>query len=124
MNNVKLLRYAIIGILLLPSLGSSQNNSAYFNGSIEPRIRVADANPINPSSNPSAYNITGTAITVEAWIYPTGFPDTQFTNCIVQRPVTPFPSDPYSIYELNIWHGYPTGGPATRLGAPTKGDWA
>ena len=106
MKNCALLCFlAVCFCILAPPLGLSQNNSAYFNGGSDPRIRVSDGNPINPSANPGAYQITGTAITVEAWIYPTGFPDPQNTNCIVQRPISPSGVDPYSIYELNIWHG-------------------
>jgi Tol biopolymer transport system component len=63
---------------------SSTNNSAFLDGAS--RIRVLDDAPINPSANPNAYKITGTAITVEAWVYPVDVPPAGESRIIVARP--------------------------------------
>lgn len=82
------------------SIVSAQANtgSAYFKGTS--RIRVTDANPINPASNQSAYIITGKQITVEAWVFPLSLPKVNEADEIVVRPY--MSKEPYCSYALEI----------------------
>ena len=118
MKILQLFTCMILGIFLLISVAVGQNNSAFLTG-IDSRLRVTDASPINPSANPAAYQLSGSFITVEAWVYATAFPDPQFTNCIVQRPVAT-QLDPFSVYEMFVWHGSGYPRPAFKIstGAP------
>lgn len=87
---------------------NAQNiQSAYFDGS-QDRIRVADASPVNPAANPSAYQISGTAITVEAWIFPLDVPTGTDSRYIITRPAnTGFGVDPYQTFALFIYGNAP-----------------
>lgn len=82
--------------------------SAFFDG-VQDRIRVTDATPINSAANPSAYQISGKSITVEAWIYPMSLPKKSNAGVIFSRPyLTPTYREPYSSFELRIdnnWSG-------------------
>ncbi len=82
------------------------NNSVYFDGNA--RIRVTDANRANPGANPSAYQISGTAITVEAWIFPMDVPTGNDSRYIIARPAnTGFGTDPYQTFALFIYGNAP-----------------
>ncbi|MCU0454440.1 MAG: cohesin domain-containing protein [Bacteroidetes bacterium] len=50
------------------------------------RARVTDSAPLHPSAVPSAYQVTGTAITVESWVYLTGLPGPNSGMFIAARP--------------------------------------
>ncbi len=75
---------------------NSNYGSAYFKGG---RIRVLDSSPINPNANPAAYQITGSAITVEAWVFPLDLPGNGEVRTIVLRPIYP---QNIGAYELRI----------------------
>ncbi len=80
----------------------SNRKSAYFDGNA--RIRVVDTDPANPSANPSAYQISGTAITLEAWIYPMAVPTGNNSEYIVARPSNNgFGIDPFETFALMIY---------------------
>ena len=86
--------------LIIPKEQNTQ--SAIFDG-IKDRIRVLDASPVNPSANPSAYQITGKSITVEAWIYPMSLPKFLDAGMIVNRPyASPAYQEPWRSFELRI----------------------
>ncbi len=79
-----------------------QNKSAFFDGNA--RIRVTDASPINPGAVPSAYQISGTAITMEAWIFPLDVPSGTDSRYIIARPAnTGFGVAPYQTFGLFIY---------------------
>ncbi|MCK5329768.1 MAG: hypothetical protein KAK01_00035, partial [Candidatus Marinimicrobia bacterium] len=79
--------------------------SAFINGpGIDSRIRVTHGGSVNPSANPGAYQITGSNITIEAWVYPLDFPDPQFGTHIAGLPIWPS-GDPFDIYSLWAYHG-------------------
>jgi len=86
-------------LLVFVCVLNAQNNSAFFDGS-QDRIRVTDASPVNPNANPSAYQITGKAITVEAWIYPMSLPKNSDAGIIVSRPY--WSIEPWQAFELRI----------------------
>ena len=87
---------------------TSSNNSALFNGSFDngSRIRVVDGSPVDQTANQKAYQITGTAISLEAWIYPVGFPKNTGQYDIIERSLN---GDPYFSYALFVtyYNGYP-----------------
>jgi hypothetical protein len=76
--------------------------AAIFDGN-QDRIRVVDTNPLNPNAVPTAYQISGTSITLEAWIYPMDVPAPNQTRVIVMRPCNNgFGVDPYQSFQLAI----------------------
>ncbi len=84
-------------------IAQAQNNSALFDGTTS-RIRVVEAGPINRAANPDAFKISGTSITVEAWVYPVLFPSPNLGNPIVTRPLNQtVPHD--ESYGLSIYNG-------------------
>jgi len=115
-------------LMLLGALLSSINlfgQSAFFNGpEAGARIRITNENPINENANPAAYQITGTNITVEAWVYPLGFPDPDLGSHIVSSPISPA-ADPWKMYGLSVNHSsgqalpeftISSGAPGTQVG--------
>ena len=64
------------------------------------RIRVVDTAPIHPLANPEAYAVTGTTITVEAWVFPTRMLEEGATAPIVIRPYSN--ADAPRSYELMV----------------------
>jgi len=84
---------------LTKGTSSSNTQSAYFDGSGD-RIRVLDATPVNTSAVPSAYQVTGKAITVEAWIYPMKLPGKSEGGVIVCRPYSN--GEPWRSFELRV----------------------
>ena len=84
------------------------DNAALFNSSTA-RVRVLDGLGIHPAANPDAYKVSGTAITVEAWIYAAAFPDRPLGNTIVSRPLNVDRMDPYESFRLYVdWsNAYP-----------------
>ncbi|MCK4531228.1 MAG: LamG domain-containing protein, partial [Candidatus Marinimicrobia bacterium] len=88
-------------------VNAQNTQSAFFDGS-HARIRVADASPVNPNAIPSAYQISGTAITVEAWIFPMDLPTGTDSRYIIARPAnTGFGVDPYQTFALFIYGNAP-----------------
>ncbi|HRU91934.1 MAG TPA: fibronectin type III domain-containing protein [Candidatus Marinimicrobia bacterium] len=79
--------------------GPALNASVYLNGQ-KARLRVTDSSPINPAANPSAYIITGKAITVEAWVFPLNLPENGNSAVLVSRPY--WNAEPWYAYELRI----------------------
>lgn len=78
------------------------NKSAFFDG-IQDRIRVLDTNKLNPDANPLAYKISGTSITLEAWIFPMDLPASNQNRVIIMRPCNNgFGIDPYQSFQLSI----------------------
>ncbi len=77
--------------------------SAYFppNTSSTTRIRVLDGSPVNGMANPGAYQITGSTITVEAWIYPVELPGAGQQHVIVRR-IAAGGGDPSNTYSVDI----------------------
>lgn len=103
-----LLSAASAFVLLFSELHAQ--GSAYFpaNTGLNTRIRVSDASPTNGSANPNAYKISGSSITVEAWVYLTDLPDVGKWSIICARPATNgFYVNPYWTYRLAIsdWDG-------------------
>ena len=93
---------AVLAILCLSPLHGQNQGSAYF--PFNSRIRITDTNPVNPSADPSAYVITGTTITVEAWVFATRLPGNGEEDVIVARPY--YNAEPWRAYELlidNLW---------------------
>ncbi|MFA4907014.1 MAG: LamG-like jellyroll fold domain-containing protein [archaeon] len=89
------------------ALGNINSQSALFDGN-QDRIRVTDARPVNPNAIPSAYQISGTAITVEAWIFPMDVPTGTDSRYIIARPAnTGFGVDPYQTFALFIYGNAP-----------------
>ncbi|MFA5044523.1 MAG: LamG-like jellyroll fold domain-containing protein [Paludibacter sp.] len=67
------------------------------------RIRVLDNNPLNPSANPSGYQISGNSITLEAWIYPMDLPLPSDSRTIIMRPCNNGVSiEPFQTFQLSI----------------------
>ena len=67
------------------------------------RVRVTDAAPLNPSAIPSAYQISGNAITLEAWVYLIGLPGVNAEYVIAARGATStFGVDPWFSYALRV----------------------
>ncbi|MCK5331198.1 MAG: hypothetical protein KAK01_07310, partial [Candidatus Marinimicrobia bacterium] len=85
-------------------MDEQNTGAAYFPGEPYNWVRVTDNNPVNPSANPSAYQITGNTITVEAWVFPMSLPDGTLWR-FVHRPDPVDP--PAGIYTLAIedWGG-------------------
>lgn len=89
-------------IIIFSLITIAQPKSVYLDG-IGDRLRVTDATPIHPGANSSAYQITGTAITIEAWIFPTDVPSGDQIRYIINRPATVgFGIDPYQTFGLMI----------------------
>jgi len=81
---------------------SSCTGSAYFDG-YHSRIRVVDGYPVNGDANQSAYAITGDAITVEAWVFPTNMNNNNgYKSPIILRSNDNFGAEPYFTYMLYI----------------------
>jgi len=78
---------------------STSTQSAYFDG-VGDRIRVLDASPVNTSAVPAAYQVTGKAITVEAWIYPMKLPGKSDGSVLVCRPYSN--REPWRSFELRV----------------------
>jgi len=97
--------------LLVIGVGSEVNaqniQSAYFDG-YQDRIRIADTDPVNPAANPAAYQISGIAITIEAWIFPLDIPSGTDSRYIITRPADiGFGVDPYQTFALFIYGNAP-----------------
>ena len=75
--------------------------SAYFNGG-NARVRIVDGMTPLPGrlGDQSGYQITGSAITVEAWVFLTGLPTVGNHYGLVSRPFIDRPNNPS--YELRI----------------------
>ena len=87
--------------------GKIDTKSAFFSGTPD-RIRIADSSPINPDANPSAYQINGTDISLEAWIFPIDIPAGTDSRYIISRPAnTGFGIDPYQTFALMIYGDAP-----------------
>ena len=85
--------------------------SAQFDGSSD-RIRVTDSAPINPNANPAAYKISGSSLSVEAWVYATSLPGSGKGEVILGRSASgAFGADPYFSYALKL-DNYSNGNPA------------
>ena len=84
---------------LIKSNNSSNTQSAFFDGYGD-RIRVLDASPVNSSAVPAAYQVTGKAITVEAWIYPMKLPGKSDGGILVCRPYGN--GEPWRSFELRV----------------------
>jgi YVTN family beta-propeller protein len=100
--------FLVIISLCLIVLGQdvlAQNQSALFDGRGS-RIRIRDVDPANPAADTSAYQISGTEVTVEAWVYPMAFP-TGEKYVIAARPILPS-EDPFQSYGLYIQNGIPS----------------
>lgn len=87
---------------LSASVICQQNNSMLFDGA-NSRVRITDGAPANASANPTAYMITGKAITVEAWVCPMGEPYNVAENSIVHRPIATTNEDA-GTYRLFVSH--------------------
>lgn|GEM_PF-1630628 len=78
------------------------DQSVFFNGPVVGgRIRITNSNPINENAIPEAYQINGSNITVEAWVYPLDFPASEHGNHIAGYAIYP-EADPWRIYGLSI----------------------
>ncbi len=114
--------YTINGNRTLVANFAEVNNSALLNGiSGGSLIRVTDDNPVNPSANPNAYKINGTAITVEAWVYPLSYPDPQFGNTIFTRALNTTSANPWQSYRLWISNSNGFAQPAFSISSGTPG---
>ncbi len=81
---------------------SENKKSAQFDGKGD-RIRVTDSAPLNANANTSAYKITGSNITLEAWVYLTELPALNSEYEIIVRPATiTNGTDPWFSYALNV----------------------
>ena len=85
-------------------LSLTNTKSGRFNGS-NARIRVTDNSPQNGSANSNAYKISGTSITVEAWINLASLPSSGTEYLVVGRPATLSNSDPFYSYALRVKNG-------------------
>jgi len=85
--------------------------SAQFDG-LGDRIRVTDSAPLNGNAIPSAYQISGNAITTEAWVFVTSLPENGKGEVILGRSASgTFGVDPYFSYALKL-DNYSDGKPA------------
>lgn len=67
------------------------------------RARVLDSSPVNPSANPSAYQISGSNISLEAWVYLMDLPGpTQDYHIVARAAQGTFGVDPYFSYALRV----------------------
>ncbi|HQE95991.1 MAG TPA: DUF5689 domain-containing protein, partial [Candidatus Marinimicrobia bacterium] len=98
----------ILAVDIFNGYGTALNASVYLNGQ-KARLRVTDSAPINPAANPSAYVITGKAITVETWVFPLNLPENGNCAVLVSRPY--WNTDPWYAYELRINNLGPTDEP-------------
>ncbi|MCF7824972.1 MAG: FG-GAP-like repeat-containing protein [Candidatus Marinimicrobia bacterium] len=107
------------------ALGRS-GQSAFFNGPAQgSRMRILNGSPINENANPEAYQINGTNITVEAWVYPLDYPAPEYRSQIAGLPI--YPSvDPWQIYGLSItnFSGTPKASFTVSTGQPGSEVWA
>lgn len=99
-------RRASLTLLLLLSGAlplTAQNTSSFsFSGGTD-RIRITDANLLQPPRNVSAVSISGTSLTVEAWLYMFAAPAPGRQYTIVARPSNNgFLIDPYQTYGLLV----------------------
>ncbi|MCX6169754.1 MAG: T9SS type A sorting domain-containing protein [Ignavibacteriales bacterium] len=108
--------FLMIGVLIFNSQSIAQNGSALFDGAGS-RMRVADGN----AASPNAFRINGSAITVEAWIYPLSYPNSQLGNTIVARTLNTVYSEPWISYRLWINHANGVSLPAFSISAGTIG---
>lgn len=90
-----------LALTALPLL--AQNTASFaFNGGTD-RVRVTDANALQPPRNVSALAISGTSLTVEAWVYVFAAPEPGRLFTIVARPAdNGFLSDPFQTYGLLV----------------------
>ncbi len=65
--------------------GPPNTASMLFDG-VGDRVRVLDATPVHPEADSTAYQITGSAITLEAWVYLMGLPGPNSGMFIAARP--------------------------------------
>ena len=80
----------------------SNNKSVQFNG-VSARVRVTDLAPQNGSAIPNAFKISGTAITLEAWVNLASLPTIGTEYLVMGRPATAtLNTDPYYSYALRI----------------------
>ena len=63
----------ILTTFLVLAITTHLQSSIYFSGYRS--IFIQDYNPINPEADSTAYMISGSNITIEAWIYPIGLPE-------------------------------------------------
>ena len=89
----------------------SDRGSAYFKD--RSTIRVVDGSPIIPAANQSAYMITGTTMTVEAWIFSFTLPPCNNADGIVVRPF--LNASPFQGYDLSIGNPGPSDDPRIRF---------
>jgi len=95
-----------LNCFLLEILFSQNTGSAYFSrNAANARLRVLDGAPANGQAIESAYKITGTALTLEAWVYPMTIPDTLSQAEIIERPANGgIAVNPYHVFSLNLNH--------------------
>ena len=94
---IRYILLCILSISLYSDLIAQNPGSANLKGT--GRIRVTDANPVNPLADPGAYAVTGDSITVEAWVFPMGLPEAGNGHRIVIRP---YNENPFQSYSLSI----------------------
>jgi len=96
-----------------------QNNSGLFAGS-STRVRVVDGVTYNPAAIPSAYQISGTAITVEGWVFPTSLLANASGQTILKRPTVLGSNDLTDAYALSITYvnGFPQAAFSISDGSP------
>jgi len=80
----------------------SNTKSVQFNG-VSSRVRVTDLAPQNGSAIPNAFKISGTAITLEAWVNLAALPTIGTEYLVMGRSATAsLNTDPYYSYALRI----------------------
>ena len=93
---------AVVVVDLSIPFALPNNKSAKLDG-IQDRIRVSDTNPMNSLANPAAYKISGTSITMEAWIYPMDVPAANQSRVIFMRPGNNgWGVNPYMSFHISI----------------------
>ncbi len=84
------------------TVDTNNMSSLYLDGAGD-RARITDAAPVNPSAVPAGYQVSGTAITVEAWVYPMDVPAPgQLREIITRPPNNGYGLDPYRTFGLSI----------------------
>ncbi len=77
---------------------SGLNNSVLTDGG-NTYLNIIDSGPADASANTDAYKITGTTISLEAWVYPVYF--SSGNNTIIERALS-VEADPYYSYSLSV----------------------
>ncbi len=93
----------ILTTFLVLAITTHLQSSIYLSGYRS--IFIQDYNPINPEADSTAYMISGSNITIEAWIYPIGLPEIGQKSIIVARSANydfSASTGVYADYELSI----------------------